>query len=249
MKILLANDDGIYSEGLRLLALELQKEHDVYIVAPEGERSATSHSITIKRDMLLEVVKLEGIKNTAYSLNGTPADCIRVAMELLYDDIDVVFSGINKGYNAGADVQYSGTVSVCAEANLYNIPGVAVSAEYRNGDCNFEIASKIAPKIFERYKDLILNKNVVLNLNVPKLKEEEIKGVKVCELGELIYDSFSMDKIEDGKYNIKLLERTPKYIRPNSDQDYLSRGYITVTPIEYTFHNEKSLLEYESINY
>lgn len=249
MKILLSNDDGIMSEGLRLLAIELQKEHDVYIVAPDRERSASSHSISIKKDLVLEKVNLEGVKNTAYSLTGTPADCIRVAFELLYKDIDVVFSGINKGYNAGADVQYSGTVSVCAEANLYNIPGVAVSAEFRDGGCDYEVASKVAPMIFNRYKDLVMGSNVVLNLNVPKLKASDIKGIKVCELGELIYDSFSMEEEEEGKYIVKLLERTPKYIRPNSDQDYLTRGYITVTPIEYTFHNEKSLLEYENINY
>ena len=87
MKILLTNDDGITSEGIRLLGIELQKHHDVYIVAPDSEKSATSQAITLRRALDLKKVRLEGIKNDAYSLTGTPADCVRIGLKILYDDV------------------------------------------------------------------------------------------------------------------------------------------------------------------
>lgn len=247
MKILVTNDDGIHSEGLRLLALELQKHHDVYVIAPDRERSATSHAITLRHSMDLKKVRLEGIKNDAYTLSGTPADCVRIGLELLYKDIDIVFSGINRGYNAGADVQYSGTVGACAEANIYNTPGVAISTEFKDGEAKFELASKFAPILFERYKDILINENLVLNINVPKLSETEIKGIAVCELGDIIYDSFEKEKINEDHSVIHLRERYAKYIKPDSDQEYLSKGYITITPMEYSFGDEKLIERFKKV--
>lgn len=247
MKILVTNDDGIQSEGLRLLALELQRYHDVYVVAPSSERSATSHAITLRRPMDLKKVELEGIINDSFSLDGNPADCIRVGLELLYDDIDLVFSGINRGYNAGADVQYSGTVGACAEANIYRRPGVAVSTEFVDGSSDFEVASKFAPIIFEKYKDLIMDRLMVLNINVPKLPETEIKGIEICELGDIIYDSFGIEEVDENHSIIHLKDRFAKYIRPDSDQKYLSNGYITVTPIEYSFGDEELLNRFRKL--
>lgn len=246
MKILLTNDDGIESEGLRLLALELQKSHDVYIVAPRYNQSAVSHAITLRRPMTLERLELEGVENEAYSLDGTPADCVRIGLELLYSDIDVVFSGINRGYNAGADVQYSGTVGGAAEGIMYNIPSVAVSAERVDGESDFELGAKFGPFIFEKFKDLIMEERVLLNINIPKVEEIKLKGMKLCPIDGVVYDSFEMEEQEEGKYKISLLERKPRHIKSKTDRDYLSRGYITITPMNYGFVDKEILEKFKS---
>src|SRR5690606_31615712 len=112
MKILLVNDDGINAIGIQALAKEFEKDYEVVIVAPEGQRSAAGHSITLTKPILVRKVNIPGIKSRAYSISGSPADCVRVALDKLVDgQVDVVLSGINLGLNVGADVLYSGTVS------------------------------------------------------------------------------------------------------------------------------------------
>src|SRR5690606_19674244 len=125
MRLLLVNDDGIHAEGINKLAMELEKKHEVTIVAPNDERSAQSHALTLRKPLIVKEVKLEGIKSRAYSVSGTPADCVRIALDqLIKEPVDLVISGINKGLNVGMDVLYSGTVSAAIEANLYGIPSM-----------------------------------------------------------------------------------------------------------------------------
>lgn len=249
MKILVTNDDGITSEGIRLLAIELENHgHEVFVIAPDTERSACAHSITLRESLNLKKYQLEGFKGESYSLSGTPADCVRVGLEVLYkDQIDIVFSGINRGYNSGADVVYSGTVSACAEANIYNKPGVAVSTEFKDGSSDFELPSKFAPVLFEKYKDLVLEEKMVLNINVPKLKEEEVKGIAICELGDMVYDSFKVEEVDDDHKIIHLDDRYYKGYRQESDQEFLSNGYITITPIEYIFGTPELISKFKDI--
>ena len=131
MRILLTNDDGVMAEGIYALAKELEKDHEVIIIAPETQRSAQSHAVTILQPLTVKEVKLDGLKSKAYSISGTPADCVRAGLEVLIDEpIDYVFSGINMGLNSGMDILYSGTVSAAIEANIYGIPSIAVSAEF-----------------------------------------------------------------------------------------------------------------------
>src|SRR5690606_32311726 len=135
MRLLLVNDDGIHAEGINKLAMELEKKHEVTIVAPDDERSAQSHALTLRKPLVVKEVKLGGIKSKAYSVSGTPADCVRIAIDkLLPEPVDMVISGINRGLNVGMDVLYSGTVSAAIEANLYNIPSIALSAQWDNGN-------------------------------------------------------------------------------------------------------------------
>ena len=148
MRILLTNDDGIDAEGIYTLAKELEKNYEVIIVAPDNQRSAQSHAITLFQPIVVKEVKLDGLKSKAYSISGTPADCVRVGLDALSGgDIDLVFSGINLGLNAGMDILYSGTVSAAIEANIHNIPSIAVSAEYADGKANFKIAASYAMEI------------------------------------------------------------------------------------------------------
>lgn len=244
MKILVTNDDGIFSEGLRLLALELEKYHEVHVVAPDSERSATSHAITIRDHLEIKKVKLECLKNPSYSVSGTPADCVRVGLALLHKDVDLIFSGINKGYNAGADIKYSGTVAACAEANLHNLPGLAVSAEFKDGSSDFKTAASFVPGIFQKYQDLVLGRPIVLNINVPKLPEAEIKGIRVCELGDLVHDRFRQEIISDELSHAFLKNRQMINLKDGADQKLLSQGYITLTPIKYIYKDPDLMDEF-----
>src|SRR5690554_2639976 len=125
MRILLTNDGGIKAEGIYALAKELEKEHELIIVAPEIQKSAQSHAVTISQPLVVKEVELDGLKSKAYSISGTPADCVRAGLEVLIEEpVDFVFSGINMGLNSGMDVLYSGTVSAAIEANIYGIPSI-----------------------------------------------------------------------------------------------------------------------------
>ncbi|NLV88311.1 MAG: 5'/3'-nucleotidase SurE [Tissierellia bacterium] len=247
MRILLTNDDGIKAEGIYALAKELEKEHEVIIIAPEMQRSAQSHAVTILHPLTVKEVKLDGLKSKAYSISGTPADCVRAGLEVLIEEpVDFVFSGINMGLNSGMDILYSGTVSAAIEANIYGIPSIAVSAEFLDGTVNLEVASKYAKEIFDKIKDQLANSKIVLNINTPHRKEEEIKGIKVCKIGGVIYDYYVLEENENKEKIIKLNGR--KDTEPDNDTDryYLKEGYVTITPLHYDLTNFKLLEEVKS---
>lgn len=238
MRILLTNDDGIMAEGIYALAKELEKDHEVIVVAPEIQRSAQSHAITLFQPLVVKEVELEGLKSKAYSISGTPADCVRAGLEVLANGpIDMVFSGINIGLNSGMDILYSGTVSAAIEANIYKIPSIAVSAELIDGDARFDIAAKYARKILEKSKDSLIKSKIVLNINTPYKKEEDILGIKVCKVGGVIYDYYFMDHNEKGEKILKLKGRRKSEIEEDTDRYYLQQGYVTVTPLHYDLTN------------
>lgn len=239
MKLLLTNDDGISAKGLQTLARELEKEYDLTIVAPDNERSATSHAITISKPLLVKREKLSGIKSKAYSVSGTPADCVRVALDKLVEGkVDMVLSGINMGLNLGMDVLYSGTVSAAIEANIYNIPSIAVSAEDKDGKACYEIAAKYTKDVLEKAKKNFISANTVFNINTPCIDEEKIKGMKVCKIGEVIYDYYIVDKDStEDELTLKIKGREDKQFKEGTDRYYLSKGYVTVTPLHYDLTN------------
>lgn len=246
MRILLTNDDGIRADGIQRLAKELEKEHELIIVAPDIERSAQSHAITLFKPLVIKEVELEGIKGKAYSVSGTPADCVRAGMEALADGpIDLVFSGINMGLNSGMDILYSGTVSAAIEASIYNIPSIAVSAEYVDKKVNFDIAARYASKILERSIPEIKDTDIVLNINTP-YTEDAIKGIKACKVGDVIYDYYFEGKNGDGEKILQAQGRRDINLTKDTDRYYLSQGYATVTPLHYDLTNFESLEEVRS---
>ena len=248
MRLLIVNDDGIQAEGIYSLAKELEKDYELTIVAPDEEKSAGSHAITIKKDLIVKKVKLEGIKSKAYSVSGTPADCVRVALDKLIDEpVDMVLSGINMGLNVGMDVLYSGTVSAAIEANLYKIPSMALSAEWVDGKINYEVAAKYGRYILEKTKDDFVKNNIVLSINTPFLEEENIKGIKVCKIGGVIYDYYFMenDRVK-GESTLRLKGRKNGELEKDTDRFYLSQGYVTVTPLHYDLTNFNLLQKVES---
>ncbi|MDY0235989.1 MAG: 5'/3'-nucleotidase SurE [Gudongella sp.] len=238
MKILLANDDGIMAEGLYTLAKALEKEHDLIIVAPENQMSAQSHSITLHKPIVIKEVALSGIKSPAYSISGTPADCVRVGMEEIAEGkIDIVFSGINMGLNSGMDILYSGTVSAAIEANIFGVPSVAVSAEWVEGEVNYEIAAQYALKLLKVIDVERMTVPMVLNLNTPFDLHDVNKDLKVCKIGGPIYDYYLSEKNGNGERTLKVIGRKDAEFEKDTDRHYLYNGFATLTPLAYDFTN------------
>ena len=228
MNILICNDDGIYSEGIFALAKSLSREHNVLVVAPDGNRSAAAHSLSISSGFSVRKEFLDNAFN-AYSISGTPVDCVKFA-HLHFTDfhIDIVCSGINIGSNIGTDVLYSGTVSAGLEANSLGYPAFAFSSvAYR--DNNFVTCGIIALKIVDKLKEN-LSSDFTYNVNVPNLAEEDIKGVKITKLGKNIY---SDRYISIGENAFKLIGEPLDHDRNDEDCDveWCKKGYVTVTPV------------------
>src|SRR3989304_2548276 len=165
IRILVSNDDGINSAGLDALAEVLKTVGEVFIVAPDREQSAASHALSLHRPL-----RVEEISETIYSVDGTPTDCVNLAVNGLLKDKkpDLVVSGINKGENLGDDVTYSGTVSAAFEGTLLGIPSFAVS-QVADSDYKFETAAKFALYLTSLIKEQSLPPGVLLNVNVPNL--------------------------------------------------------------------------------
>ncbi len=238
MKILLTNDDGIMADGIYAMAKELEKSYEVVIVAPETQKSAQSHAITLHQPLIIKEVKLDSLKSKAYSISGTPADCVRAGIEAIVgDNIDLVVSGINLGYNSGMDIIYSGTVSAAIEANIYNIPSIAVSSEWMNGIANYKTAAKYAMKVLEETKDHILKTNLLLNINTPYDLNDVNKEIKICPIGGAILDYYFMEEQENGERSLTIKGRRETELEEGTDRYYLSHGYPTLTPLRYDLTN------------
>lgn len=239
MNILITNDDGIYADGIIELAKSISKIANVYVVAPESQRSATGHAITIHSPIMVHKIDMgENIKS--YAISGTPADCVKVGIEGLFKDIniDLVLSGINNGSNLGTDVIYSGTVSAALEGFILNKPSIAISYDEVNVKREiYKDASKYVVNLIENIKDkLDLLNDCILNVNIPNTK---IKGSKITKLGQRNYDNAMVEKINPfgQKYywiGGKLMELDQD---ENSDIDCVKDGYISITPINIEMTN------------
>jgi len=177
MRILLTNDDGIHAPGLCALYYALKIDHDVVVVAPENERSAVGHAITLSDPLRVKPVRLGSFQG--WAVNGTPADCVKLALaELAPGPVDGVISGINQGANVGINLLYSGTVSAATEAVILGTPGIAVSLDsLSNPDFCFA-ASVIAANV-KLFSSLSSQLKAAININFPRRPPYEIKGVKV----------------------------------------------------------------------
>jgi 5'-nucleotidase len=246
MRLLLTNDDGINAPGLKALARELQKHHEIIIAAPDSQRSASGHSITITRPIVVKEVKLDGIECKAYSLDGTPADCTRIAVDRLIDNkVDMVVSGINRGLNLGTDVLYSGTVSAAVEAAIYRIPSIAVSMDIKEEEePDYSIAADYAAVILKKAAENNIGNDIVININVPLIPKSEIKGIKVCRIGTRLYENTYTDTILGDKYlSMEIKGNVIDMGNEEADTCYLKQGYVTVTPLHYDLTNFKLLSE------
>ena len=178
MRILLSNDDGYFAPGLACLAEALSAIADIIVVAPERDRSGASNSLTLDRPL-----HLHKAHNGFYYVNGTPTDCVHLAVTGMLDNLpDMVVSGINAGANMGDDTIYSGTVAAATEGFLLGIPSLAVSLNSASSK-NFSTAARVAADMVQRFKDNKFHEPVLLNVNVPDISYEELKGMEVTRLG------------------------------------------------------------------
>ncbi len=238
MRILVSNDDGIFAPGIKALAETLAKEHDVYVVAPDRERSANGHALTLHKPLRAETVDfLQGVKG-AWQVNGTPADCVKLAVGVLFDFVpDAVISGINRGQNMGTDVMYSGTVSAAMEGTILGINSIAFSSSSFT-DNHYQTAADFALKIIRELKNGLPDKTL-LNINVPSVCNEEIKGIKITKLGVHRYiDKFEKRTDLRGKNYYWFAGDPMEYEdEENTDIVAVKQNYISVTPIHYDLTN------------
>jgi len=234
MRFLLTNDDGIYARGLAALYRELAQDAECIVVAPEVEQSAVGHAITLSRPLMVRKARKNGTF-LGYAVAGTPADCVKIGIcELAGGTIDLVVSGINRGANVGINVLYSGTVSAATEAAIQGIPSLAVSLDTHQ-EADFTTAARFARKMASFVLDHPLP-HVAINVNVPALPEEAIRGVVVARQGRArLMESFDrrVDPRENIYYWLAGETELPAHEDAESDGSALKRGMITITPICY----------------
>jgi 5'-nucleotidase len=232
LRFLLTNDDGINARGIDALYQELSRDAECVVVAPEVEQSAVGHAITVFRPLMVKKARKNG-KVFGYAVAGTPADCVKLGIcELADGPIDLVVSGINHGGNVGINIIYSGTVSAATEAVVLGVPSMAVSIDSRK-EVDFSVAARFARKMAA----FILKNpmpNVVLNVNVPAIPEDEIKGVVVVRQGRARFME-KFDKRSDPRGNdyywLAGEPEFPSQEQGDTDAYALKKGMITITPI------------------
>ena len=191
----LTNDDGIYSEGLKVMWKFLKKMGEVCVVVPETERSATGHSINLSSPLRVRYIKLNE-NFSAYITDGTPADCVKIGIKsIMKRKPDFVISGINLGPNLGMDILYSGTVSAAAEGAILGIPSIAVSiADFK--DFNFELAGRVAIIVLKAIIKEEIPPDTLLNINIPNLSPEKIKGFKLTYQSKARFEEWYEKRID-----------------------------------------------------
>ena len=235
MKILVSNDDGINARGIHELVEALSEEAEIYVCAPDSERSASGHGITVSKPITGEETEFEGAA-FAMKFSGTPADCVKLGLRILSVrgvKIDMVCSGINHGGNLGTDTLYSGTVSAAIEGSICGVPAVAVSINSHHPQ-HFGYARRLAAEAVIKSKDKI-SPDTVLNINVPALPDEEIKGLRYTSLGKREYrEFFSPIELENGKTGYRYSGEPVIYdnLPDTIDVIAMQKGYATITPLK-----------------
>jgi len=224
-RILVTNDDGVFSEGIKLLAEELRAVAEVVIVAPDREQSATSHSLTLHRPL-----RMRKLEENVYSVDGTPTDCVNLAVLWLLKDTlpDLVVSGINFGFNLGDDVTYSGTVSATFEGTLLGIPSVAFSQEVSE-NFSFARAARLAREFIALLLSGDIPRDLLLNVNVPA---GPITGVRFTRLGRRVYQQSVVEKLDPRGKRYFWIAGTPEWqLEEGTDHEAVSQGRVSVTPL------------------
>lgn len=249
MKILLTNDDGIYAPGLAALAKSLSSLGDLTVVAPDTERSAVSHAITLAYPIWCKKVRKDN-KFFGYAVSGTPADCVKFGLDvILKTKPDLIMSGINLGDNDGCSVFYSGTVAGAREGALLNIPSVAVSlATFENPD--FIYAARLSARIAKKVLREGLPQGTFLNVNIPNIPQSKIKGILPARQGQVpIHGTFHKRVDPNAREYYWMSGKIPQQKKDLTFDTYaLQQGYVTLTPIHCHLTDEKALSDVAAWN-
>lgn len=229
MRLLLSNDDGVGAPGLEAMAKELAKIADIRVVAPDRDHSGASNSLTLTRP--LHPVRLS---NDFIAVDGTPTDCVHLGLNLLYpDEIDRVISGINTHANLGDDVLYSGTVAAAMEGRFLRLPPIAVSL-VNYGQYHYDTAARVVRELLEKLKPLQVSPRTILNINVPDLPYEELRGIQVTRLGHRAKGG-SPQKILDPRGKVRYWIAAAgegEDAGPGTDFHAVRHNYVSVTPLQ-----------------
>ncbi|HRB70599.1 MAG: 5'/3'-nucleotidase SurE [Flavobacterium sp.] len=234
--ILVTNDDSIVAPGIRALIAVMKEIGDVVVVAPDSPQSAMGHAITINNTLHIEKVKIDADLDMEYSCSGTPVDCVKIAVhEILKRKPDLCVSGINHGSNSSINIIYSGTMSAAVEAGIEGIPAIGFSLLDFSWNADFEPVKAFVKKITLEVLEKGLPDSVILNVNLPKLPADEIKGIKVCRQAKAMWEErFDKRTNPQGKDYYWL---TGEFINQDKGEDTdewaLANGYISVVPVQF----------------
>ena len=249
--ILVTNDDGITAPGLRTLIKVMNTIGEVIVVAPDSPQSAMGHAITINDTLYCKKEQIDGGPQKEYSTSGTPADCVKLAIhELLDRKPDLCVSGINHGSNSSINVIYSGTMSAAVEAGIEGIPAIGFSLLDFKWHADFKPSEKLVAKITQNALMNGIPEGIVLNVNIPNLAEDAIKGIKICRQANGYWkENFDKRKSPFGKEYYWL---SGEFINKDKGQDTdvyaLENGYISVVPVQFDLtahHMIQKLNEWE----
>lgn len=247
MRILLTNDDGYFAPGIQTMYEVLKEEdYELFVIAPDSQRSATGHSITLFEPLFLTKHPLE--KGAGYALSGKPADCVKIGIQ---GDIipkpDLVISGINNGPNLGTDVFYSGTVSAAMEGVLLGIPALAVSlASFSLTD--YQPAATFLAKFLREHKGEILKQGGLININIPAIPQEDWKGLKVTKLGKAVYENvFEQRKAPFGREYYWQAGTVAKEEDEETDLFAVQQGYVSITPMHSDLTDYAKMKEFQGL--
>lgn len=233
--ILVTNDDGITAPGIRHLVEFMNEIGDVVVVAPNSPQSGKGHAITINSTLTFEEIQLEG-PQTDFSLSGTPVDCVKFALDkILTRKPDIVVSGINHGANSSINVIYSGTMSAAVEAGVEGLQAIGFSLLDFSWEADFTQAKKHIQQIVLKTLETPLPAGVVLNVNIPKLTESEIKGIKVCRQARAKWEESFDERINPhGKKYYWLTGYFNNMDEAeDADENALAEGFISVVPVKF----------------
>lgn len=249
--ILVTNDDGIAAPGIRALIAVMSEIGDVVVVAPDKPQSAMGHAITINNMLYLNKVSSENASIVEYSCSGTPVDCVKLAVnEILKQKPDLCVSGINHGSNSSINVIYSGTMSAAVEAGIEGIPAIGFSLLDYDWDADFEPIKAYIKKIALETLEKGLPKDIVLNVNFPKLKEKDIKGIKICRQAKALWmEKFDKRATPYGKDYYWL---TGEFVNQDHGEDTdewaLANGYVSVVPVQFDLTAHHTIQELNTWN-
>lgn len=236
--LLVTNDDGVYAPGIRALFDAVRPLGRAVIVAPERDKSAVSHSLTMNRPL-----KVREVETDVYTLDGTPTDCVTIGMnKVLSRRPDLIVSGINPGPNLGDDISYSGTVSAAIEGTMYDVPSLAFSLA-GEAPFDFNTAAGVAWKLASMALHFGLPESTLLNINIPELPAAAIRGIRFTRQGRRIYKNAIQETFDPwGRKHYWIGGGTVHWSGgENTDEQALRKGYISVTPIQLDLTNHAGL--------
>lgn len=247
--ILVTNDDGITAPGIRNLVKFMTEIGEVIVVAPNSPQSGKGHAITINSTLTYEEIQLEGSQKD-YALSGTPVDCVKFALDkILTRKPDLVVSGINHGANSSINVIYSGTMSAAVEAGVEGLQAIGFSLLDFAWDADFSQGKKYIQKIVRNILENPLPKGIVLNVNIPKLPENEIKGIKVCRQAHAKWEENFDERTNphgkkyywlSGYFNNMDSDK-------NADENALAEGYVSVVPVKFDLTAHEYIAELSTV--